>query len=114
MESDDDSTTEDGTATFGATDTGVAVFDVSESMRQGRTATAVVSALAEVLEDDPTSMQPLYSAVDTDALDTLFAPRCPGDCSRCGAGDCAEVSVMVSYGEYSVVLSDGGRLEIHD
>lgn len=37
-------------------------------------AIAVIETVAGVTETDPTELRPLASAVDTDALNTLFAP----------------------------------------
>lgn len=36
---------------------------------------AVIDAVAAASGDPPTSIEPLYTAVDPDALDTIFEPR---------------------------------------
>ena len=40
--------------------------------------TAVVQAVSAVENRDPATLQPLASVLDTDALDSLFAPRADG------------------------------------
>ncbi|MFC7203480.1 HalOD1 output domain-containing protein [Haloferax namakaokahaiae] len=40
---------------------------------------AVVQALAAVKETDPISVDPLYNAIDPEALDMLFAPTLNGE-----------------------------------
>lgn len=39
--------------------------------------TTVVLAVADIVDEDPTSLPPLRSVVDPDALDALFAARPP-------------------------------------
>lgn len=48
----------------------VRTFDWAEYDELGR---AVVTATAEAMDADPAEMEPLYDAVDPDALDSLFA-----------------------------------------
>lgn len=45
------------------------VFDWTEAVS---ISVAVISAVAEISEEDPLEMEPLHSAVDTDSLDGLF------------------------------------------
>lgn len=44
-------------------------LDPDESVTDG-----VIEAVSEVSNHDPTSLEPLYSVVDPDALDALFDP----------------------------------------
>ncbi|WP_132059609.1 HalOD1 output domain-containing protein [Halorussus amylolyticus] len=45
---------------------------------------AVTNALSSVLETETTSMEPLHSVVDTDALEAIFAPRGDGTPRKSG------------------------------
>lgn len=65
---------------------------------------AVVSALATVTDTDPVAIGPLHSAVDTDALDSLFA-REPGDDN--------DVSVTFAFDGHDVTVHSGGALSVH-
>lgn len=38
--------------------------------------TAVITTVAAVTNQDPTKMAPLSHVIDTDALDSIFAPTC--------------------------------------
>lgn len=62
--------------------------------------TTVVEAVATATETDPNELEPLYSAVDPDALDALFADTgTPG--SRAG-------HVEFTYCGFEVVVSRDG------
>lgn len=49
-------------------------LDPDESVSEG-----VIEATAEVYDRDPTSLDPLYSVLDPDALDALFKPGHSGN-----------------------------------
>lgn len=46
---------------------------VDRSARTGPVSQRVISAVAELTGTDPVALEPLYDAVDPDALDALFA-----------------------------------------
>lgn len=62
---------------------------------------AVITAVAEQLDADPMEIDPIYSVVDPDALDTLFGPD-DGEPSPVG-------SVEFEHLGYRVVVEAGGR-----
>lgn len=77
--------------------TAVYEADESESVSE-----AVTSALSAASDTPETDLRPLYSAVDPDALDALFAPRGNGTPRR------ADGHVAFDYGPFRVrVESDG-------
>lgn len=57
---------------------------VDRSAKNESVTEAVVSAVAEAKKSDPLSLDPLYDAVDPDALDALFESDrvAPGDSQR--------------------------------
>lgn len=72
----------------------------------GRTPSeAVIAALAEAEGTAPTELDPLYDAVDGDALDRLFARE------RGGASPSA---VRFSVDDWNVVVRDDGTVVIFD
>ena len=70
-----------------------------------RPSTAVIEALATVMETDPTDAPPLYDTLDLDSLDTLF--RQPREMQIPG-----EVSFPVE--DYVFVISSDGWLAVYD
>lgn len=60
---------------------------------------AVVNAVATAEERDPTTLPPLYNAIDPDALDALFADR--GD--QLGR-------IAFRYHGYDVAVSENGHV----
>ncbi|MUV86722.1 hypothetical protein GJ631_09115 [Natronomonas sp. CBA1123] len=54
---------------------------------------AVVNAVADVEDSDATDLPPLYGAIDTDALDAIFAGN-------------AAASVTFEYHGYTVTVED--------
>jgi hypothetical protein len=71
----------------------------------GSPSTAVVQAVARSRDCSPTELDSLEDAVDTDALNALFAPRYDGT-SR-GTG-----SVSFSYADRHVVVFSDGRVVV--
>ncbi len=65
--------------------------------------TAVVSAVAAVLDIDPLDMDPLHATVDTDALDSLITPQ------NSAVGD---LHVTFEYCGYEVTASSYGSLKV--
>ncbi|QCJ48578.1 hypothetical protein FCF25_13850 [Haloprofundus sp. MHR1] len=63
--------------------------------------TAAVVAVAEVKDVDPREMQPLYRAVDPDALDALFAKQ-------------SASSVAFDLSGYEVLVTSGGRVLVFE
>ena len=62
---------------------------------------AVVTAVSSVADDAESDLQPLYTVIEPDALDAIFAPY------RDGTPRNAEGSVTFEYGRYDVrVQSD--------
>lgn len=64
---------------------------------------AVVQALSEVMDVDPTRVRPLASSVDADALDDVIAPRTGVD---------AAVEVTVTHDGYDVTVDSQGTLTV--
>ena len=64
----------------------------------------VIEALAVVSGRDPISLEPLYTAIDPDALDSIF------DSTAAGADRIGTVSFP--FGEFRVTVTDGERVEI--
>lgn len=73
-----------------------------------RVSTAVIDAVAEAVDADPTELHSrLYDSIDPDALDTLFADKYNGT-PRTGGS-----VTFTMYGYEITVYSDGG-ICIHD
>lgn len=66
-------------------------------------AMALVSAVADVLETDPLDLDPLYEAVDTDALNDLLRPNSFGE---------NPVWVSFTFASCEVSMASDGRVEI--
>lgn len=67
--------------------------------------TRVVERVAHAKGVDFTELPPLYEAIDTDALDTLFLSRAPG-----AAGDA--LSVQFSYAGLEVVVRSPDDIDV--
>ena len=80
------------------------VFHATYAPETTEPSIAVVSALAAVTDTDPLGMEPLGSAVDTDALDSLLAEE-PGE-------DC-DASVTFAFDGHDVTAHSGGSLSVH-
>lgn len=65
----------------------------------------VVERVAHAKGVDFTELPPLYEAIDTDALDTLFLPRAPG---AAGDGPCVEFS----YAGFEVVVRSPRDIDV--
>lgn len=68
---------------------------------------ALMAAISAVIDDDPTTMPPLYSVVDPDALDRLFTPS--GHTAAGLAG-----SVEFEYHDKLVVVNASGRGYVYE
>lgn len=68
---------------------------------------AVVRAVADAADRDPETMEPLYAAIDPDALDSVLTPVCGGP----GAAD---TTVAFTYAGYRVRLTGDGSVSILD
>ena len=64
---------------------------------------AVVAALSEVLETDPTALEPLHNSVDVDALDTVLRVR------NTPTGD---VRVTLTYEGYAITIHSYGVITV--
>lgn len=85
----------------GQSESGTDVVRTAYDWSSTKPSTGVVEAVATTRGDDPTTLDPLYDAVDPDALDAFF--RSNGDDSGTGA-------TMVSFlyaGHDVTVYSDG-------
>jgi hypothetical protein len=69
-------------------------------------ATAVVEFVAEVADADPTNLDPLHNAVDTDALNRVIEPTEPDATGS--------LRVSFSYQDFFVVLRQTGRVTLYD
>ena len=63
----------------------------------------IIEALAAELEADPVELEPLYHAVDPEALDQLFQDAAP-----------ASARVRFAYGEQTVEVRGDGTILIND
>ncbi|WP_436346172.1 HalOD1 output domain-containing protein [Natronorubrum sp. FCH18a] len=64
---------------------------------------AVVAVVATALNSDPMELSPLHSAIDTAALEDLFAPS-PGGIRKSG-------STSFRYEGFAVTVFSGGAIE---
>lgn len=70
---------------------------------------AVVEAVAEAEDVDPTDLAPLYGVVDPDALDALFTSPLSESNAPTTAG-----TVTFTYEGYRVEVTGGGRVSLED
>ncbi|WP_049889303.1 HalOD1 output domain-containing protein [Natronolimnohabitans innermongolicus] len=61
----------------------------------------VIEAIADELETDPVELEPLYHAVDPEALDSLF---------RSNAG--VDARVEFAYGDHTVEVQSDGTIVV--
>lgn len=99
-------------ATFGRTELESIEYDPesrTHTARFDRATTApsmaVVAALSDVLDVDPTEMEPLGAVIDTDALDALFDHR------SAGAGT---LSATFTVDQYELMVSTDGVVTVTD
>lgn len=78
-------------------------YRVTFDQEDVRPSAAVVAAVSTVTDADPIEMPALYDSVDPDALDALF------DGYR---GRERPVSVTIQIGDYEVVISNDGVVDI--
>ncbi len=67
--------------------------------------TTVVHALADAKDVDPLELDPLYEALDPDALDALFAPTD-------GSGSARHGKVQFVTNGYEVEVTSTGRVHL--
>lgn len=67
--------------------------------------TAVIETVAEARNRDPTELEPLYEAVDSDALDALV--RSDGRSTAAGA-----VTVSFEFGDQQVTVDSSGDVVV--
>lgn len=77
---------------------------VEQSEGEGTTSASVVAAVARELGTDPATLEPLYNAIEPDALDDLFDDEGLGT-SRSPA------RVEFTYCGCDVVITGDGRVE---
>lgn len=65
----------------------------------------VVAKVAETMNVDPTELDPLYEAVDADALDALFSPKMDGTPRTRG-------SIDLTYCEHRVSVGSDGTVDV--
>lgn len=79
------------------------IYTADESVSE-----AVVETVASVSGVDPVELDPLYYAIDPDALDAVFASRsAPGDLPR-------DVRLSFSYVGLQVTVTAAGRIIVED
>lgn len=69
--------------------------------------TAVVTAVAEAAGTDPVAIEPLYEAIDPDALDALVAPPT-------ALGTAPSATIEFVYQDYRVRVGANGRGHLFD
>lgn len=67
---------------------------------------AVIEAVADVANSNPTELEPLGNYIDPDALDRLFGPR--------DSHDTLEGSVSFPLGEYFVEVHSDGQIIVYE
>lgn len=78
-------------------------------VQEGESVTeAVVRAVSAEKDSRPTELESLYSAVETDALNTLFAPQVSGD-RRMANG-----TVAFRYSDCNIRVTDDGDVLIKE
>lgn len=75
-----------------------------ETLVESSTSQRVIEAVAEATGDDLTEVQPLYHAIDPDALDRLFEPT--GGSGRSGG------YVEFEFAGCEVVVRGNGEIEV--
>lgn len=65
---------------------------------------AVVEAVAEAADRDPTALEPLYDAIDPDALDALVS-------SRRGSSR-SDLRISFTYASFEVTVGPAGAVEV--
>lgn len=65
---------------------------------------AVIEAVADAADCDPTELEPLGNYIDPDALDTLFGPH--------GSHDALQGTVSFPLGEYFVEVHSSGKIVV--
>lgn len=76
--------------------------DVHETEVGDRTPSeAVVDAVAAISDAEPASLEPLYEAIDPDAIDAL-----------CTSGDAAEPAVSFEYSGYAITIEGSERVVV--
>lgn len=68
---------------------------------------AVVTAVSSVSGTGSTDLDPLYTAIDPDALDAIFAPDAPGHGT-------SEGRVTFTYAGYRIVVKANGRCYVSE
>ena len=68
---------------------------------------AVVAVVAQVREQDPIDLPPLYESVETDALNALLA-------ATIHKSDRSEVEVSFEYAGHQVTVDNHGTVEVSD
>lgn len=74
--------------------------------KTGSVSTAVVEAVSDVTETPPVQLNPLYNAVNPDALDLLFKP------THSGAPRENEGEITFTYNECRVTVFADGDVEV--
>jgi len=65
----------------------------------------IVTAVADAADTTPDELEPLYTVVDPDALEQLFAPTAAGNTRTDG-------QIMFTYGGYHVTVTSDGIVDI--
>jgi hypothetical protein len=86
-------------------------LDTGEALRieydwsQVRPSTAVVETVAVAVDHDPTTIEPIYHFVDTDALDSLVE-------SKESSSPNKDIAVTFTYIGHSVTVHDHGEVVV--
>lgn len=84
--------------------TGTASDEVRNVCRSGQVSETVVAAVAEAKGVDPLDLEPLYKAVDPDALNSMFRPSAVSPPSS--------LEVSFSMAGCEVVIHDDGEVAV--
>lgn len=76
----------------------------TRSAQQSSISNAVVSAVADLTDTDPTSLEPLFATIDPDALEALFEPTA-------GGLERSPKRVVFTYSGCDVVVSGDGTVQ---
>lgn len=81
---------------------------LTHSLTQGESLSiTVVRMVADAEGVEPTELRPLYSAVDPDALDSLFE-------QSAGGSPAFQGQIQFQYHGYEVCIDDDGRITLAD
>ena len=77
-----------------------------DALDAGSLSTTVVTAVAKAADTDPTSLPPLYEAIDPDALDKLLG-------GGLGSSGSQDGYLTFTYADHSITVHADGEIVVH-